>query len=67
MMETAHHYVQMIVQLIAPLFVQNTVPLMIIATYIFLNVGLYFHTRGKEFAIAGYSGALFLIPFLKFG
>lgn len=45
----------------------HPVALLIVAGYLMVNILLFALTKGKEFAIAGYAGALFLIPFLKFG
>lgn len=45
----------------------HPVPLLIVAGYLGVNILLFAVTKGKEFVIAGYTGALFLIPFLKLG
>lgn len=39
---------------------------LVIAGFILLNLVLYFCTRGKEFAIVGFSAVLFLLPFVRF-
>lgn len=44
----------------------HTIALSIVAAYVLFNAVMFAVTKGKEFAWAGYTGALFLIPFLKF-
>ncbi len=51
----------------APALLQNSLPLLIVAGYLALNGIAYFFTKGKEFAIVGWTGLFFLIPFIKFG
>ena len=43
---------------------QSSVPLMVVASYAGTALVLYGLTRGREFLIAGYSSALFLVPFI---
>jgi len=44
---------------------QNPIPLLLVASYVLLNLALYFFTRGNEFAIGGFAATLFLVPFLN--
>ena len=44
---------------------QNPVPLLLVASFALMNLGLYFFTRGKEFAIGGFASTLFMVPFLN--
>ena len=43
----------------------NPVPLYAVAAFAMLNMGLFYFTRGKEFAIGGFASALYLVPFLN--
>jgi hypothetical protein len=44
----------------------HTVALSIVAVYVLFNAVMFAVTKGREFAWAGYTGALFLLPFIKF-
>ena len=62
-------YLQPLCQTISNAFVpaaqQNPLPLLLVATFIVANLGLFVLTRGKEFAIGGLAAAMFMVPFLK--
>jgi hypothetical protein len=44
----------------------HTTALSIVAVYILFNMVMFAITKGREFVWSGYTGALFLIPFIKF-
>lgn len=56
---------QMMVDAVGTILHQHTAALLIIAAYVMINVMAYFLTKGREFAFAGWTGALLLIPFIK--
>jgi hypothetical protein len=56
---------QIAVDSIGTVLHSHTAALLIIAGYLLINVLAYFLTKGREFAFAGWTGALLLIPFIK--
>ncbi len=66
MPSSIHDLLQLAVDGISTVLHTHTVALLIVAIYILFNVLMYATTKGKEFCWAGYTGALFLIPFIKF-
>ncbi|MBC7783596.1 MAG: hypothetical protein H7144_07130 [Burkholderiales bacterium] len=65
MLETIVNFAHQFMMLHAPGLVLNPLPLFLVAGYFLTNVALYFLTKGKEFAIVGYTGLVFLIPFVR--
>ncbi len=57
---------EVLVNWINLILVQNPSVFLIVASFITINIAMYFFTRGKEFCITGYAFALFLIPLIKF-
>lgn len=67
MIETLIDTLEQLTTFVDSFLYAHPVALLLVAGYIMLNILLFMVTKGKEFVIAGYTGALFLIPFLKFG
>ncbi len=50
----------------APALLNDNIPFMIVASVLVLCTGLYYFTRGPEFAVIAVSSLCFLVPFIKF-
>jgi len=65
-MNSLMHTLEILVHWVNSILWQNPGAFLVIASFIAVNVLMYFLTRGREFAITGYAGVLFLLPFVKF-
>jgi hypothetical protein len=57
---------QFLHQHLTPAAFASPLPLLLVGAFALASVVLYVVTQGKEFAIFGYAGLLYLIPFVQF-